>query len=57
MNHLTSSDSDPDEVKQSTYLDMAVLNDAYERAKAVQHRSQNLSKHISRQLKLVLATI
>jgi len=57
MNHLTSSDSDPDEVKTSTYLAMAVLNDPYERAKKVQYRSQNLSKHISRQLKLVLSTI
>ena len=36
---------------------MSVLNEAYERAKKVQHRSQNLSKNISRQLKLVLATI
>jgi hypothetical protein len=36
---------------------MSVLNEAYERAQQAQHRSQNLSKRISRQLRLVLGTM
>ncbi|UJR31845.1 hypothetical protein I4U23_019321 [Adineta vaga] len=53
--HITSSDSESEEISNS--YDMAVLNEAYERAKKVQHHSQTLSRHISRQLKLILATI
>ncbi|CAF4209541.1 unnamed protein product, partial [Rotaria sp. Silwood2] len=55
IDHLTSSESDSDD--NPTYCDMSALNEAYERAKKVQEHSQNLSKYISRQLKLVLATI
>ncbi|CAF3668398.1 unnamed protein product [Rotaria sordida] len=55
IDRLTSSESDSDD--NPNYNDMSVLNEAYERAKKVQEHSQNLSRYISRQLKLVLATI
>ncbi|CAF3740085.1 unnamed protein product [Rotaria sp. Silwood1] len=55
IDHLSSSESDSDD--NPTYCDTYALNEAYERAKKVQEHSQNLSKYISRQLKLVLATI
>ncbi|CAF0915074.1 unnamed protein product [Adineta steineri] len=52
---VTSSDSDSEE--NPTEYDLNVLNEACERAKKVQHRSQTLSRHINRQLNLILATI
>ncbi|CAM2724500.1 unnamed protein product [Rotaria socialis] len=55
IDDLASSDSDSED--KLTCTDLNGLNEAFERARKVQERSQNLSKHISRQLKLVLSTI
>ncbi|CAF1963921.1 unnamed protein product [Rotaria magnacalcarata] len=55
IDNLASSDSDSDD--KVTHTDLNGLSEAFERARKVQERSQNLSKHISRQLKLVLSTI
>ncbi|CAF1536499.1 unnamed protein product [Adineta ricciae] len=54
-NRVTSSDSESEEISNS--YDMAALNEAYERARKVQHHSRALSRHISRQLKLMLGTV
>jgi len=59
IEQLSASESEIDEVypSSSNSFDLTTLNEVVERAKKVQHRSQNLSRHINRQLKLVLATM